>query len=119
LLLEAVDELDAASDKAMALSLVDSYLEKLKKPGSDLKKIVHLYKDSIIKDLKTQLEEHIHDETMVTSVVKAGFIKFRPYSKTVLAKEGILPYTRQVPRGDIRRYLFEGFKRSFYPQVPF
>lgn len=118
-LLDAVDELDATSDKTLALSLVDSYIKKMSLPDGELKKIIHLYRDSIIKDLRTQLVEHIHDETKVTSSVRAGFIKFRPYSKTVLQKEGIVPHSRQVPRGDVHRYLFEGFRKSFYPQVPF
>jgi type III restriction enzyme len=37
----------------------------------------------------------------------------------VLEKDGIVLYTQQVPRSDVKRYLFEGFTKSFYPQVAF
>jgi len=118
-LIDAIEELDVANDKEAALALVDSYISQIAKPDQDIKKIAHLYRDAIIKDLKGQVEAHIQDESKVEAHIRRGFIRFRPYSKTVLAKDGIVPYTQQVPRADIRRYLFDGFKKSLYPQVPF
>jgi type III restriction enzyme len=118
-LIDAVDEMDVANDKETALRLVDDYLAQLNKAPEELGKIVHLYRDLIIKDLKNQIEAHIQDETKVEISVRRGFIQFRPYSKTILAKDGLVPYTQVVPKSDIRRYLFDGFKKSFYPQVPF
>ena len=118
-LIDAVDELDVANDKETALRLADDYLAQLNKSPEELGKIAHLYRDLIIKDLKKQVESHIQDETKVEVTVRSGFVPFRPYSKTILAKDGLVPYTQTVPKSDIRRYLFEGFKKSFYPQVPF
>ena len=118
-LIDAIDELDVANDKETALSLVDAYIAQINKPHKELKKIAHLYRDVIINDLKNQIESHIHDDTRVDVSVRSGFIKFRSYSKAVLARDGLVPYTQPVPRSEIRRYLFDGFEKSFYPQVPF
>jgi hypothetical protein len=72
-------------------------------------KIIHLYRDSIIRDIGGQIETHINDESKVSIYIKRGFVKFRPYSKTVLEKDGIVHYSKQIPATDVRRYLFEGF----------
>jgi len=117
--IEAVAELDATNDKTAVLALVDKYIEKMGTSQADLGKIAHLYRDAITNDIKTQIEAHIRDHTEVKLTPHRGFVAFKPYSKTVLAKDGIVHYNTQVPRGDVRRYLFEGFSKSFYPQVPF
>lgn len=116
---EEVEELDVANDKDAILNIVDLYLAKINIPADKLGKIVHLYRDVIVRDLKAQIESHIQHDTKVEVHVRSGFIKFRPYAKTVLVTNGIVPYTTTVQASDIRKYLFEGFKKSFYPQVPF
>ncbi|HBG25967.1 MAG: hypothetical protein A2Y10_13845 [Planctomycetes bacterium GWF2_41_51] len=118
-LIDTIEELDVANDKEAVLALVDGYISQIDKSADDFKKITHLYRDAIIRDLKNQVESHIQDESKVEAQVRSGFIKFRPYSKTVLEKDGIVPYTQQVPRSDVKRYLFEGFVKSLYPQVTF
>jgi len=118
-LIDAVEELDVANDKETVLHIVDGYLAQLNKPADELGKIIHLYRDAIIKDLKGQIESHIYDESKVNTYVRSGFVKFKPYSKTVLEKDGIVHYSKQVPLSDIKRYLFEGFQKSIYPQVAF
>ncbi len=119
MLIDAVEEMDVENDKQTALHLVDSYLAKLGKSGQELSKIVHLYRDAILKDLKNQVENHIQEETKVSIQVRCGFVKFRPYSKSVLEKDGIVHYSQTVPRSDVQRYLYEGFKKTLYPKVPF
>lgn len=118
-LIDDVEEIDAANDKDAVLAIVDAYLAKMNIPADKLGKIVHLYRDVIVRDMKSQVEDHIQHQTKVEVHVRSGFIKFRPYPKTVLVTNGIVPYTATVQASDIRKYLFEGFKKSFYPQVPF
>lgn len=118
-LIDEVEEIDAANDKEAVLAIVDAYLTKMNIPADKLGKIVHLYRDVIVRDLKSQVEAHIQHQTKVEVHVRSGFIKFRPYNKTVLVANGIVPYSTTVQPSDIRKYLFEGFKKSFYPQVPF
>ncbi len=118
-LIDSVDEIDAQHDKDAILAIVDKYLAQISRPKGDLGKIVHLYRDAIVNDISRQIELHIQDETKVSLHVRAGFIKFRPYSKTILAKEGIVHFEETVPRSDVRRYLFTGYKKSLYSQVAF
>ena len=118
-LIDAVEELDVASDKAAVLAIVDGYLAQINKPAEELGKITHLYRDAIVGDIRSQIERHINDESKVTTYIRRGFVKFRPYSKTVLEKDGIIHYSQEVPPNDVRRYLFEGFQKTIYPQVAF
>lgn len=118
-LIDAVEEMDAANDKETALQLVDAYLAAISKTTEELPRIVHLYRDAIVDDLRTQVEGHIQSQTRVDIRIRRGFIQFRPYAKTVLQKDGIVHYTTQVPKQDIRRYLFDGYTKTLYPQVPF
>ena len=118
-LIDEVEEIDAANDKDAILAIVDAYLQKMGVKPEEFGRIVHLYRDIIVRDLRAQVESHIQHDTKVEVHVKSGFIKFRPYAKTVLAKDGVVHYTDDVPASDIKKYLFEGFEKSFYPQVPF
>ena len=118
-LIDAVEELDVASDKQAVLQIVDSYLGQINKPADEIPKIIHLYRDAIIRDISGQIETHINAESKVSTYIKRGFVKFSPYSKTVLERDGIVHYSRQVPASDVRRYLFEGFSKTIYPQVAF
>jgi len=118
-LIDAVEELDVASDKDAALKLADAYLAGVAVPSDKLAKVVHQYREPIVADLKTQVEQHIGDSSKVTHRVRSGFVRFRPYSKTVLAKDGIVDYKTDVPKRDVKRYLFTGYARSYYSQVPF
>jgi len=118
-LIDAVDEIDVTNDKEAVLSIVDRYIAGINKLGAELGKIVHQYREPIIRDLKEQVETHITDNTKSEFYIKSGFVKFRDYSKSVLAKDGILPFKESVPRSEVGRYLFEGYTKSFYPRVPF
>lgn len=118
-LIDEVEEIDAANDKDAVLAIVDAYLAKMNIPADKLGKIVHLYRDVILKDLKVQVEAHIQHHTKVEVHVRSGFIKFRQYNKAVFETNGTVPFTTTVPPSDIRKYLFKGFKKSFYPEVPF
>lgn len=118
-LIDAVDEIDVTNDKEAVLAIVDKYLAGINKPVEELGKIVHQYREPIIRDLKEQVETHITDDTKSEFYIKSGFVKFRDYSKSVLAKDGILPFKESVPRSEVGRYLFEGYTKSFYPRVPF
>ncbi len=118
-LIDAIDEFDVLNDKETVLDVVDRYLAKMQTPPSDMGKIAHLYRDAIVQDMQRQVEAHIQEHTEVEVHVRKDPIHFRAYSKTILANKGILPYTTDVPRSEIRRYLFEGFTKTIYPQVPF
>jgi len=117
--IDSIDELDVAHDKETVLTLVDRYLDRLGEPADRLGKIVHLYRDAIIGDLRNQIDVHLSDNTRVEVSMRGGFVKFKRFDKTILERDGIVHYSETVPRSDIRKYLFEGFTKSFFPQVAF
>lgn len=118
-LIDEIEEIDAANDKDTILAIVNTYLTKMDVPEEKFGKIIHLYREVIIRDLKNQVVAHIQHQTEVKVHVLSGFIKFRPYAKTVLAMNGIVPHTANVQASEIKKHLFDGFEKSIYPQVPF
>lgn len=118
-LIDAVDEIDVANDKEAVLAIVDKYLAQINKPVNEIGKLIHLYRKVIINDLKTQIEANITANTQSQTYMKSGFVKFRDGTKSILAKEGSVEYSVEVPKADIGKYLFVGFKKSLYPQVAF
>lgn len=69
-----VDELAAENDKETALELARKYLQKMNVDKQDMGKMVHLYRDAIISDMRNQIEAHIHEDTKYLSI-KVGIIK--------------------------------------------
>ena len=119
-LIDEVDELAAENDKEIALNLVSKYIEKMNVNEKDIKKIVHLYRKAIINDLQSQLEANIHEDSEVEiSVSKKPEIFPKEYSKTIYLEKGILHYNDDIEASRIRSYLFEGFEKTIYPQIPF
>lgn len=117
--IDAIDELDVANDKETVLTLVARYLEQIDEPSDRLGRIVHLYRDAIVKDICNQIDGHLNDNTTTEISMRAGFVKFDRFAKTILERDGVVHYSETVPRSDIRKYLFEGFTKSLFPQVAF
>ena len=111
LLFDGMEELDAAEDKEMILRLVSAYLGATGKAESELPTLVYQYGDAMANDLARQLRDHLYDETVVTSEVRAGFVVFKSFSKSIRQKDGELDL-REPPdrKSDIHRYLFGGIK---------
>lgn len=118
-LIDEVEEMDVAGDKEFALRMADGYLAKIDLPGDDIPKIVHLYRNAMINDMKAQIEQHLSESTHMEMNCAKNPVRFSNYSKTVLAKDGIKHYSETVVSSQIRKYLFEGFSKTIYPYVPF
>jgi type III restriction enzyme len=119
-LIDAIEEMAVASDKDVALKLADDYLTQIGCSPDDLPKVVHLYRETIVDDLKTQVEANLRESTNVAYRLHKGFVKFRLYSKSVLVEhDGVRNYRDDVPKADVPRYLFTGFTKTIYSLVPF
>lgn len=119
-LIDEIDELAAENDKELALDLAGQYIEKMHVDEKDIKKIVHLYRKAIINDLKNQIENNIHEKNKIEIHVSKNPVRFpKEYSKTIYLEKGILHYSYDVEASRIRSYLFEGFEKTIYPQIPF
>lgn len=120
LLLDEVDEFDATDDKERILKLSTDYLNATGKSEEDLKRLVHQYGHAMVKDLREQVLAHLYDDTQVTYEVRAGFVVFKPFSKSIRQKDGEVDLRTLVDRKiDIRRFLFSGITKSVINRTGF
>jgi type III restriction enzyme len=119
-LFDEVEEFDAVEDKDRALKLASDYLTALGKPEEELGRLVHQYGHSIVKDLAEQVYAHIYDDTKVTHEVRADFIVFKTFSKSIREKDGEINLREPLDnKSQIRRFLFSGIKKSIINRTGF
>jgi type III restriction enzyme len=119
-LLDEVDELDGSEDKDRLLQMAGDYLEATGKKDEELRKLVHQYARVMAKDLADQVRNHLLDETEVRHNIRAGFIVFKPFSKSIRQVDGEVDL--RVPpdeKSNIRRFLFAGIKKSVINRTGF
>jgi type III restriction enzyme len=118
-LLDEVDEFDA-TDKEFILKLVDDYIAALNKTPEELKHLVHLYRSTIVADLRKQVLANIYDETEVEYKVRQDFIVFKSFPKTIKEKDGILDLREPIiVRSEVTKYLFQNITKSLFDKVAF
>jgi type III restriction enzyme len=119
-LFDEVEEFDAVEDKERVLKLSSDYLNALGKPEGELGRLVHQYGHSIVKDLAEQVYAHIYDDTKVTHEVRADFIVFKTFSKSIREKDGEINLREPLDnKSQIRRFLFSGIKKSIINRTGF
>ena len=119
-LLDEVEEFDAVDDKQRILQLANDYLAATRKSGEELKKLVHQYSFVMIRDLRDQVLAHLYDETEVTFEVRAGFVVFRPYAKSIRMVGGELDLREPLDnKSQIRQFLFRGVTKSVINRIAF
>jgi type III restriction enzyme len=119
-LLDEVEEFDAVEDKERILKLAHDYLAATGKSDEELKKLVHQYSFVMIRDLRDQVLAHLYDETEVTFEVRAGFVVFRQYAKSIRAMGGELDLRDALDsKSQIRQFLFGGIKKSIINRTGF
>jgi type III restriction enzyme len=119
-LFDEVEELDAVEDKERALKLASDYLNALAKPEAELRRLVHQYGHAIARDLGEQVYAHIYDDTRVTHEVRADFIVFKTFSKSIREKDGEIDLREPLDnKSQIRRFLFCGIKKSIINRTGF
>jgi len=118
LLLDEMDELGATEDKERVLQLAQDYLSSIS--DQERETVVYQYGDAMARDLARQVREHLFDETVITSEVRAGVVIFKPFRKSIRQKDGELDL-REPPdrKSDIRRYLYGGIKKSVINRTGF
>lgn len=117
-LLEVIPEL-SADDADFILDVVEQYLALIDGDEEEKKKIVRRYATVIIEDLKEQIYSAKEEKTDFTFQVQTDLIMFTGFVKNT-KKDGRLGFKKEVPdKKNIRKYIFEGYKKSFYPENSF
>lgn len=117
-LLEVIPEL-SADDAEFILDVVEQYLALIEGDDEEKKKIVRRYATVIIDDLKGQIYAAKEEKTEFTFQVQNDLIMFTGFVKNT-KKDGRLSFKKDIPdKKNIRKYIFEGYKKSFYPENSF
>lgn len=120
LLLDEIEEFDAAEDREVLLKLASEYLAATGKSEVELRQVVHQYGQAMARDLAEQVGKHLYDDTRVTHDVRAGFVVFKPFRKTIREKAGELDLREPLEhKSDVRRFLFSGIQKSVIPFASF
>lgn len=117
-LLEEIPEF-SSDDAEFILDVVNQYLSLIEGTEEDKKKIVRRYAIVIVNDLRSQIYAAKEESTEFVFNVQKDLIVFRTFVKNMKV-DGRLNYKKDVPdKKNIRQYLFEGFKKSYYVENAF
>lgn len=118
MLLEAIPEF-SAEDAEYIVDCVDQYMSLLDGDYDQKKKIVRRYATVIVNDLKKQIYKAKEEHTEFVYQVQKELIIFGRFIKNMKIN-GRVNYKKEVEdKKNIRQYLFNGYKKSYYPENSF
>jgi len=118
LLLDNISEFDS-SDADYVLDIVHQYLKLIDGTEEHKRQVVRRYASLILEDLEEQIIPAINVDIRFTHTVQKAFIAFGKQVK-VIKPEGEVSFHTAVPdKKDIRKYVFTGYKKSYYPSNGF
>lgn len=117
-LLDSIPEFDS-DDAEFILDVVNQYLALIAGSDEDKKKIVRRYATIIVNDLRNQIYASKEESTEFVFKVQKDLIVFGSFVKNMKA-DGRLHFKKEVPdKKNIKHYLFEGYKKSYYSENAF
>lgn len=118
MLLDSISEL-SYDDADFIIDVVEQYLNQIPGDEEEKKKIVRRYAGLIVNDIKKQIYTHMDRKTQDIHIVQKDLIVFRKFVKNV-KKNGQVRYDKPfTDRSNIKKYLFTGYKKSYYPANAF
>lgn len=118
MLLDSISEL-SYDDADFIIDVVKQYLSQIPGDEEEKKKIVRRYAGLIVNDIKKQIYTHMDRKTQDIHIVQKDLIVFRKFVKNV-KKNGQVRYDKPfTDRSNIKKYLFTGYKKSYYPASAF
>ena len=117
-LLESIPEF-SSDDAEFILDVVDQYLALIEGTDEEKKKIVRRYATVIVEDLRKQIYASKEECTEFVFNVQKDLIVFKSFAKN-MKENGRLNFKKEVPdKKNIKQYLFEGYKKSYYAENAF
>lgn len=109
----------SSDDADFILDMVDQYLNLIEDTEEDKQKIVRRYASLIINDISTQIRAHIVDKMDYTYHIQKDLITFSKGIKNI-KQDGIKNIKKPFDdKKNIRKYVFEGYKKSYYEKNNF
>ena len=117
-LLESIPEF-SSDDAEFILDVVDQYLALIEGTDEEKKKIVRRYATVIVEDLRKQIYASKEESTEFVFNVQKDLIVFKSFAKN-MKENGRLNFKKEAPdKKNIKQYLFEGYKKSYYAENAF
>ena len=115
-LLESIPEF-SYDDADLILDVVEQYLRLIDGDDETKKRIIRRYATVIVEDLQQQIYASKDEHTEFIYNVQQDLIVFGSFAKTKLKHVyGKLGYKKEVAdKKNIKNYLFEGYRKSYYP----
>ena len=118
MLLDSISEL-SYDDADFVIDIVEQYLSQIDGDEEAKRRIVRRYATIIVSDLKKQIYEHMDKKTQDVHIVQKDLIVFRKFVKNV-KEDGKVKYDKPfTDKSNIKKYLFTGYKKSYYPANAF
>lgn len=118
MLLDSISEL-SYDDADFIIDVVEQYLSQIPGDDEEKKKIVRRYAGLIVNDIKKQIYAYMDRKTQDVHIVQKDLIVFRKFVKNV-KKDGQVRYDKPfTDKSNIKKYLFTGYKKSYYPASAF
>lgn len=118
MLLDTISEL-SYDDADFVIDVVEQYLAQVPGDEENKRRIVRRYASLIVPDIRRQIYEHMDRKTKDVHIVQKDLILFRRFVKNV-KEEGRIAFTKPFSdKSNIRKYLFTGYKKSYYPANAF
>ncbi|GHV63947.1 hypothetical protein AGMMS49587_15330 [Spirochaetia bacterium] len=118
LLLDNISEFDS-EDSDYILDIVNQYLNQIGGTAGNKRQVVRKYASLILEDIKKQVIKAIKSDTRITYKVQKAFITFGKQVKVIKADGEVNLHTQVSDKKDIRRYVFTGYKKSYYDKYGF
>ena len=115
-LLESIPEF-SYDDADLILDVVEQYLRLIDGDEETKRKIIRRYATVIVEDLRQQIYASKEEHTEFIYNVQQDLIVFGSFAKTKLKHvDGKLGYKKEIAdKKNIKNYLFEGYRKSYYP----
>lgn len=118
MLLDTISEL-SYDDADFVIYIVEQYLSQIPGDEASKKRIVRRYASLIVADIRKQIYEHMDRKTQDIHIIQKDLILFRKFVKNV-KEDGKVRYDKPFSdKNNIRKYLFTGYKKSYYPANAF
>ena len=118
MLLDSISEL-SYENADLIINVVEQYLAQIPGDEEDKRKIVRRYASLIIADIRKQIYAHMEQITNDAVSIQKDLILFRKFVKNI-KEDGKVRYDKPFSdKGDIKKYLFTGYKKSYYPSNGF
>ena len=118
MLLDSISEL-SYDDADFVIDVVEQYLAQIPGDEEAKRRIVRRYASLIVADIRKQIYEHMDRKTQDVHIVQKDLILFRRFVKNV-KDEGKIKFDKPFSdKSNIKKYLFTGYKKSYYPANAF